>query len=275
VSGQVIDQNRSARTYVARNNAAASDNAIHSDPDVARRHGFAGGTLVPGLASLAFAADLAQDVLGNGWLDHGAITLSYQAPVYDGERLMVTFEGDVHQAQVSVLAADGTVRSRGSASAESSAAEDLPIFPLQPPQELLPLNEEGLLATNWLTSIELNPTLADVQDYFAAIGLPESRAAEAGCVPPAFLVRTYLQSTSATFKRLGPTVHTGSEMRQHRRVRYGESLSLRGRVDRLYARKGNRYVVTEFVWYDADERPVVSSRQYRIFRLRGARDERS
>jgi acyl dehydratase len=275
MSGQVTEQDSSTRTYVARNNATASDNAIHSDPEVAQRHGFAGGALVPGLASLAFAADLAQDVLGNSWLDRGSITLSYRAPVYEGERLQVTFEGDEHRAQVSVLAADGTVRSRGSASAESSAAEDLPIFPLQPRQELLPLNEEGLLATNWLTSVELNPTLADVQDYFEAIGLPASRAVEAGCVPPAFLVRTYLQSTSATFKRLGPTVHTASEMRQHRRVGYGESLSLRGRVDRLYACKGNRYMVTEFVWYDADEQPVVSSRQYRIFRLRAARDERS
>lgn len=271
MSGQSTVQNPSTRTYLARNNAAASDNKIHSDPAVAQRYGFTGGALVPGLASLAFVADLLQDALGDAWLDRGTLKLNYRAPVYDGEHLVVALKHVENLTRVSVLGADGSVRGDGAASANLAANEELPAFPVQPPPgELLPLNEEGLLTASWLTSIDVSPTRSDVQDYFLSIGLPAARAVAAGCVPPAFLVRTYLQSTAATFRRLGPTVHTASEVRHHRRVDYGEPLSLRGRVDRLYARKGHRYMVTEFVWYDAGEQPVMSSLQHRIFRLRGA-----
>jgi acyl dehydratase len=257
------------RPFVARNYAHASDNAIHSDPDIARRLGFAEG-LVPGLTCYAFVVDTlaGPGLLGEDWHIRGRIRVRYLAPVYEGEELTVVITGQAADEGLAVEVRDrvGATRLAGTAGLRSGEDPAVPTWPHQPPPpELHPLDAEGLLAAEWLTTIGLRPTREEAAAFRSSIGMDPP--GEADVVDPGFLARTYREAVSQTFRRLGPTVHTGSEVEHLRAVRYGQPLTVRGRVDRLFARRQRRYVTTDVVWYDDEDRPVQRASHTRIFRM--------
>ena len=259
------------RGFIGRNNARASDNPIHSDPDAARRHGFTGGGLVPGLTCYAYVVDTLgrPGLLGEGWHARGKIQVRYLAPVYEGEELTVVVDiaGEDGGLAVSVRDRAGVARLKGTAGLRSGAGPEVPVWPRQPPPALLhPLDEEGLLSAEWLTTASLTPTREDAAEFRESIGMGPLEGGDE--VDPGYLGRSYREAVSQTFRRLGPSVHTGSEVEHLRPVRYGEPLTVRGRVDRLFARRHHRYVTTDLIWYDVRDQPVMRASQTRIFRLR-------
>ena len=72
-----------AHEVVAGNLSRHSENRIHDD-ETARRLGFAGGGLVPGVEVYAYACHAAVRRWGRAWLERGWAEMRFLKPVYDG-----------------------------------------------------------------------------------------------------------------------------------------------------------------------------------------------
>src|SRR5215471_4965624 len=71
----------------AQNTAADSENKIHDDR-VATAYGFRGG-LVPGVTVYGYMVPAIIDRFGRAWIEHGAISVRFQSPCYEGETVVV------------------------------------------------------------------------------------------------------------------------------------------------------------------------------------------
>src|SRR5437763_12392010 len=71
----------------AVNTATDSENKIHDD-QVAARYGFQGG-LVPGVTVYGYMTLPVIEHFGDAWPEHGAMSVRFKAPVYDGEEVVI------------------------------------------------------------------------------------------------------------------------------------------------------------------------------------------
>ena len=254
--------------YVARNNAAESENRIHSD-DIARQHGFA-GALVPGIATFAHALTPVLRAYGTDWLTHGSVTLRYRKPVYVGQEITVDLVPGGDADEVTVTGPDGAVKASGQIRTVASDADTAPPFPrTKPPAVPEPIDENMLLDLDWLGSVDIAATEDACAEFRDGIGLAreDDVAADFGFAHPGFLARTYADIMRANLARTGPSIHAASEITYHRPVPLGTTLSLRGRLDRIFARKGQRFWTMDLAWYD-DDRLVMRAAHTSIYRLR-------
>lgn len=254
--------------YVARNNAAESENRIHSD-DVARQYGFA-GALVPGIATFAHALTPVLRAYGADWLSHGAVTLRYRKPVYVGQEITVDLASAEDADAVTVTGPGGEVKASGQVRTVAPDAEAAPSFPrTEPPAIPQQVDENMLLGHDWLGSVDVAVTEDACAEFRDGIGLAreDDVAADHGFAHPGFLARSYVDIMHANLARTGPSIHAASEIAYYRPVPLGTTLSLRGRVDRIFARKGQRFWVMDLAWYDA-ERLVMRAAHTAIYRLR-------
>lgn len=254
--------------YVARNNAAESANRIHSD-EVARQYGFA-GALVPGIATFAHALTPVLRTYGTDWLTHGAVTLRYRKPVYVGEEITVDLTRGDGADTLTVIAPDGEVRASGQVRTAAPDTDAAPSFPwTEPLDEPLPLDENTLLDHEWFGSVDVPATDEACAEWRDGIGLARNDdvAADSGLAHPGFLARAYADIMRANVARTGPSIHAGSDITFHRPVPFGTTLSLRGRIDRIFARKGQRFWVLDLAWYNG-ERLVMRAAHTAVYRLR-------
>jgi hypothetical protein len=67
--------------------------------------------------------------------------------------------------------------------------------------------------------------------------------------------------------RLGPWMHVGSDVTNYGVVDDGDRVSTRGRVARLFERKGHRFVELDLLMVVNDTRPVVHVRHTAIYEI--------
>ena len=254
---------------IARNAATLSDNKIHSD-EGARFHGFRGG-LVPGITTFGYMTRPVVESLGLAWLDHGSASIRLQKPVYEGEEIEVL--GHCTAASASGITIELTLLGEGETKATGTAAllfGSPPVIALSAwPRRPLPIalktaSRPSLEDALALGSVDLRldagePPMSDIDD-----APPIFR--EAAIIHPAVL----LGGANAIFAAnvaLGPWIHLSSEALLYGRAREADAISVRGRIDRLFEKKGRELVDLDVLVVANDERAVMRVKHTAMYRL--------
>lgn len=239
-------------TYIARNPIPESENAMHRD-DGAAEYGFKGG-LVPGITVLAYVCESMRRSLGEPWLQNGYTRLAYRGPIYDRETISVEVDSRGAEAAVVVRSEGGLPCAVGEAAVDghryTGSKPSLVERPLPtPPAEFA---GQAMVGMEELGSIVTAPGIEQVCEELTSFGLDPTWYVDADVVPLAYLAEMWFSLADANFVRSGPSILAGNELSVVRPVAFGERLSLRARIDRLFSRRGNRYAMFEIGWFDGD-----------------------
>jgi len=259
---------------IARNTAAASENAIHDDA-VARQYGFRGG-LVPGVTVYAYLTHPLAEAWGRRWLEQGTASVRFSRPVLEGEEVSV--RGSVTEQSLSGVTAALTAETEAGGECATATAT-LPAAPPQPlavgawavtalPAERPPATREHLAAVSVLGTPVAQYDEAAAAEYLGKVSdaLP-LYAGPTGLVHPAF----YLDQANRALDRnvrMGPWIHVGSVIRHLSLARVGERLETRGRVRGLFEKKGREFVELDLLIVAGEAaRPVAQVLHTAIYRL--------
>jgi hypothetical protein len=255
----------------ARNSAAASANKIHADSG-AQAMGFR-AALVPGNALYCYLEQAIRASLGPDWTECGAAEVRFTAPAYDGDQLTATARpsgaggGSVDLALVRDENGQAAVSGRAWLRGDEEPPPAVAGFPRVPlPDTPPPFSEAWALDQGELGS--LDPVLAPAEIAGYLTGLGERPDAFGADVPSAYLAHMYAVLMKANVDRRDPSVHTSSRISHFRRVEPGQPLSVRGHIDRLFGRRGNRYYVLDMAYLDTGDQVVMTQRHTAIYRLR-------
>jgi hypothetical protein len=257
----------------ARNTSADSENKIHDDATAAS-FGFR-GALVPGITVYAYMTVPIVERFGLDWLERGSIQVKFHQPFYDGEEVIVRAEVDASAdpIKIAVTAAreDGaacatalaTVNDRSAWLGEPQTA-DYPEAPL-PTFELRPVaSRESLIPGSALGTLDEKFELPDTElleslDEKLPIYLGTQAVAH-----PFALLRLSNQILMSNFK-LGPWIHTASDLINWSAARDGEEVSVRGRIADCFERKGHEFVVLDVLLIGDESRIVQQVRHTAIY----------
>ena len=262
----------------ARNLFSDSTNRIHDDA-VARQHGFA-GALVAGVTIYGYLARIAVEAWGIEWLRRGTATVRFARPIYDGDRLTLSGQivgrsgrQDAGEAVASIEAR--TPRGDVAATLTAGLAWGGPVqtpdphgYPAAPlPTSHAPATPEALGSLGSLGSpvLELDaPSLARIADNLDdAASLYRGPA---GVLHPALLLRQANRALSENVA-LGPWIHVSSDVAHCDVARAGERLETRGRIARVYERKGRDWVDLDLLVVAGGARPVARIHHTAIYRM--------
>jgi len=284
MQGEPTVTNLSTYRVRARNTSVDSENKIHDDA-VAARYGFR-GALVPGITVYAYMTVPVVERFGVDWLERGSMRVKFYQPFYDGEEVVVAgrFDSQPERINVSITAArgDGAVCATAVATINDSAnwlgETQIADYLESPPPELESRPEpshETLVPGALLGTIGEKFELPDV----ALLDRLDERLpvyfGPQAVAHPFALLRLSNQILMSNFK-LGPWIHTASDLINRSVVRSGEEVSVRGRVRECFERKGHEFVVLDVLVVAGRDRIVQRVRHTAIYRPRraSAADER-
>jgi hypothetical protein len=233
----------------AQNIAVESDNKIHDD-QVAATYGFRGG-LVPGVTVYGYM--LAPIVeTSPEWLERGSMTLRLIEPVYDGEEVIVQAHAS-DDGSIAVIAerAAGTLCARGIASIRDAS--------LSPPQ---PLPEYPLPGTEQRPTP--SPDTVIPGQLLGTVAVPLDLS---GWRPYSERLLQYSNDVLARNFRLGPWIHTASEIDNWGVAREGDVISARSRIRERFDRKGHEFAVLD-VTLVVEDRLIQTVRHTAIYKPR-------
>lgn len=257
------------RTISAFNTATASDNKIH-DNATASRFGFVGG-LVPGVDVFAYMAHGPAKLWGREWLSEGAMRARFVKPVYDGEQasLDVSHEGETRLKLQ--LSSRGELCGDGWAERKAAAGEvDIPPAAKQPDQATRPKASMESLVVGQVLGYPPEPYTRELGlEHIAAVREDASLYDEGRICNPAYMLRraNYILATNV---KLGPWIHSESDVRLHGLLRDGQTLETRARVAENFERKGHLTVALDFAVL-ADGKLAMSGRHWAIYEPRQVR----
>ena len=238
----------------AYNFAEASENRIHED-ETARRFGFRGG-LVPGVADFGYLVPPVIELLGERFLEGGRMAARFGAPVYDGEQVEARcFSGDAGELTLELYGENGTLRASGTASMHDEEPPNPAAWPsvtAPEAQDRPPATLDNLPVGHAMATVPIAPRSAEDLEEIAERFRDEGalwRGAEAALHPARILDRAN-QVLSSTV-RLGPWIHTGSDLRLFGRPRPEDALELRGVVVDSREHKGHEIVELDCLLVDA------------------------
>jgi acyl dehydratase len=257
--------------------AEPHENKIHED-DLARQYGFKGG-LVPGVIMYAWMTHPVVEALGAEWLERGAFETRFAKPIYYDEPATIRAKvsartGDAVTIEVAAHNSVGEVCGTATMSLDRSARPALPVladYPVAPvPAERPPATRAHLESLQVLGTPELDLDGAAAAGYVTRFG--ESLVVYAGAGAVAH-PGTYLDMANRALDRnvrMSPWIHAGSEGRHLSVARVGDRLAIRGRVQRLFEKKGHEFVEADLLLVANGRRPVASIRHTAIYLLRKA-----
>jgi len=253
------------------------ENKIHED-DLARQYGFKGG-LVPGVTMYGWMTHPVVEALGLPWLERGEFQTRFAKPIYYEEPAVI-------RARVSAKTSDGVtieVAAHNSVD-EVCGTATMTLFtgahpspPLPSEYEVAPVPAERPRVTRaHLESLKVlgTPTL-DVTGETAAAFIKrfgETLAIYAGSAAPSHPGIHLDLSNRALDRnvRMSPWIHVESRGRHWSAARVGERLEMRGRIERLFEKKGHEFVEADLLLLANGSRPVASIRHTAIYLLRKA-----
>lgn len=233
-------------TVKARNTGIDSANAIHHD-DVARDYGFRGG-LVPGVDVYGYMVPAVLSGWGESWLDHGAISVRFRKPVYDGDEVIV--EGRADNTIVVVNRSADICAIAVATPDHDKPAPGIALYPRTALKDPVPAD-----AIKTLGSIET--TLEEPVD-------PLDVYRHKRFANPAHLLHTCNRILASNIQ-LGPWIHAQSDCTHFESARWGERIETRGRVASLYEKKGHKFVDLDLLITGEGERPLMHVRHVAIY----------
>jgi acyl dehydratase len=262
----------------ARNLHRDAANRIHDD-ETARRYGYA-GALVAGVTVYGYLARLAVAAWGLDWLRRGTASVRFLRPVYDGDEL--TLGGRVVGRSANPVAGEAVVELEARAPGGDVAAtmvaglawggpalapdpRGYPAAPLPEPPPVATHDTLGALGALGAPALALDAeTLVRAADDLDD-ALPVYRAPD-GVAHPGLLLRQANRALSENL-RLGPWIHTASDVAHCGVARATDRLETRGRVARVYERRERGWVDLDLLVVANGSRPVALIRHTAIYRL--------
>jgi hypothetical protein len=262
-----IGQELPAYEVVAKNYGADHANRIHSD-EVAASYGFA-GALVPGVGLYAYLTRPVVETLGREWVESGAMSAKFIKPVYDGEKVQARAtiaNNDPIEMRLELFNPSGELCAIASAGfPNSSPALDPNEYPFRPPAQLRPPSIASFSIGDMLGSVEFNLDMKGEMPKFLDNVVETSAIYDSIC-HPAFWIA---QANEILMRNiaLGPWIHTASDARHYALARDGERISLRGRVNDLYERRGHELIVVDLGLFGKNDRPIAYIKHTAIIKL--------
>ncbi len=267
-----------AITRVAVNSAAASENRIHSDEE-ARRLGYR-AALVPGVTLYAYLTQLAVPAFGPAWLAHGAASVRFLRPVYEGEAVTCSASATEHEGlpalRMTCARADGTACAEGLfwlPPADTPLADLPPLPDISVPDPKRPLTPDAVPLDRPLVPFTTVVTEGEARAYADETNDPSPWYRGPSPFGPALVPPGVLAGRQARLLRhnfsFGPSIHTASEIRHLAPAPVDATYRTGGVIRTTFERNGHHYLVLEAVT-TADDRPVVWVRHTSIFRVRGS-----
>jgi acyl-CoA thioesterase FadM len=241
------------------------ENKIHED-DLARQYGFKGG-LVPGVIVYAWMTHPVVEALGAEWLERGSFETRFAKPIYYEEPAMVRAKVAARTADsvtIEVAAHNSTGEVCGTATMTLDTGAK-PSPPLASEYAVAPVPTER---PRVLGTPELDLSAKVAADYITRYG--ETLTVYTGAGAPAHPGIHLDLSNRALDKnvRMSPWIHVESHGRHWSAARVGDRLEMRGRVERLFEKKGHEFVEADLLLVADGSRPVASIRHTAIYLLR-------
>jgi hypothetical protein len=230
----------------AVNTAPESENKIHDDR-VAAQYGFRGG-LVPGVTVYGYMTVPIVE-FAPAWPARGTMEVRLLEPFYDGDEVVIKAE-PLDNGSIRVVAerANGTICARGSAGMRAESVTPPAPYPEAP---LPPTDERPEPAVGNLTPGSALGTVTATLD----------------AADPARLLQFSNDLLVRNF-RLGPWIHTASEVTNWSVARPGDTISARARIHDRFDRKGHEFVVLDVTLVADRDRLIQTVRHTAIYRLR-------
>lgn len=262
----------------ARNTSVDSENKIHDDT-VGASYGFRGG-LVPGITVYAYMTVPLVERFGLDWLERGSMQVKFHQPFYAAEEVTVNARVDAASEPINVSLTAG--RSDGTVCATALATINDPSKWLGEdrisdyPKAALPDAESRPEASR--DSLVAGATLGTLSEKFE---LPDAVLLESlderlpiyfgsqAVAHPFALLRLSNQILMSNVK-LGPWIHTASDLINRSAIHNGEEVSVRGRVRECFERKGHEFAVLDVLVVANDDRIVQQVRHTAIYRPRSS-----
>lgn len=228
----------------AVNTAFESENRIHAD-DIAAEYGFRGG-LVPGVDVYAYLTWAPTEVWGRTWHERGSADLRLLAPCYDGDEIEVNItERSDDRVEATAHRIDGRRREPiASLMAGLDVERDLPeptiaVAEVPAPDERRPAAADTLEPGRVLGTVHetVDPTTAAA--YRSDVSEPHAELDH--LAHPGWLLQGANDCLAMTV-RLGPWMHVGSVVTNHRPIPIGSAVEWRSVVTDRYERKGHAFV---------------------------------
>lgn len=263
--------------YTALNSARDMSGSIHDDK-IAAALGYKGG-LVSGVAFTSYVVDALRASAGIDVYSGGSLSMQFGKPIYEGDQITIQrlFDESLPpgDARLVLLDEDGVSCAQYQFS-QSGALDEVP-FDLESSEASRKLTrcfdssfEERYLSCEYLDDFPLTPSTSDVDQFLLSVGLDRNPWKEQGLVHPAYLFRTYADACRSNRVLEGsPSIHMNSAIRFGAPVKLDEPLRICGRIDCLFSRKGNRYLVLDLQWVRTrDSRLVMTDHHTVIYQKR-------
>ena len=260
----------------ARNTSADSENKIHDDATAAS-FGFRGG-LVPGVTVYAYMTVPIVERFGLDWLERGSMQVKFHQPFYDGEEVLVRAEVDMSADPIKVaITAEGkdgiacatalaTVNDRSEWLGEPRL-QDYPEAPL-PLIEARPVPSRELLLPGAVLGTLTEPLSLPDTAMLARLDERLPIYSDAPAIAHPFTLLSLANQILVRNYKLGPWIHTASDLINWSGVRDGERISVRGRIADCFERKGHEFVVLDLLLVANDGRVIQRVRHIAIYRPR-------
>ena len=257
--------------------AEPHENKIHED-DLARQYGFKGG-LVPGVIMYAWMTHPVVEALGAEWLEHGSFETRFAKPIYYEEPATIRARVSARTAgavtiEVAAHNSVGEVCGTATMSLDRSTRPSPPVvtdyvvapLPAERPRATRALFEGlGVLGTP-----ELDLDVAAAAGFVTRFGETLTVYTGAGAMAHPGLHLDMANRALDRNMRMSPWIHVGSEGRHLSVARVGDRLAMRGRVQRLFEKKGHEFVEADLLLVANGTRPVASIHHTAIYLLRKA-----
>jgi hypothetical protein len=221
----------------------------------------------------------AVEALGAEWLERGAFETRFAKPIYYEEPATIRARVSAHTAEAITLevaahnsvgdvCGTATMSLDRSASPSPSVVADYAVAPL--PAERPRATRALLEGVRVLGTPELDLDAAAAAGFVTRFG--ETLGCYSGTQTPAHPGMHLDMANRALDRnvRMSPWIHVGSEGRHLSVARVGDRLAMRGRVQRLFEKKGHEFVEADLLLVANGSRPVASIRHTAIYLLRKA-----
>ena len=262
----------------ARNLFRDSANRIHDDA-VARTYGYAGG-LVAGTTVYAYLTHPLVARWGLDWLGRGTVTVRFRRPVYEGDEVSVRARvagrsGGAVAGEVAVELEAHTPREGMVAAAVAGLAWGGPPVVPDPrgwpeaplPAVRRPATPAAVAALDPLGAPALALDEAELARYADGVDDALGVYRGPGAVAHPGLLLQQANRALAENVALGPWVHVGSDVAHCGLARRGDRIATRGRVARVFEKKGRRLAELDLVVVADGDRPVAHVRHTAIYDL--------
>ena len=253
------------------------ENKIHED-DIARQYGFKGG-LVPGVTVYGWMTHPVVEALGIEWLERGEFHTRFAKPIYYEEPATirarvasrsadaVTIDVAAHNSAGEVCGTATMTLDRGASPTPPAIAGYL-VAPV--PAERPHVTRAHLESLKVLGTPELELTGPVATGFLTRFSEPLGVYTGAGA-PGHPGIHLDLSNRALTRNvRMSPWIHVESRGRHWSPMRVGERLEMRGRVERLFEKKGHEFLEADLLLVAGGSRPVASIRHTAIYLLRKA-----